>query len=133
MTRTIADIMTTELVTFQPDQDIHHAIHILLEKRISGAPVTDKSGKLVGILSRKDCLKIAFSARYHDDWGGLVQDYMVREVKTLDAGLDVIAAVQLFLEASFRRFPVMRDGELVGLVSRHDILSALSKNLWGQH
>lgn len=129
MTRTIADIMTTELVTFHPDQNIHQAIHTLLEKRISGAPVVDDAGKLVGILSRKDCLRIAFSSRYHDDWGGQVRDYMVCDVKTLDAGMDIIAAVQLFLDASFRRFPVMRDGQLVGLVCRHDILTALSKNL----
>jgi CBS domain-containing protein len=128
MTRTIADIMATELVTFHPNQDIHQAIHTLLEKRISGAPVVDNSGKLIGILSRKDCLRIAFSSRYHGDWGGLVQDYMVSEVKTLDASLDITAAVKLFLDASFRRFPVTRDGELVGLVSRHDILNALSKN-----
>ncbi len=129
MTRTIADIMTTELVTFHPDQNIHQAIHTLLEKRISGAPVVDDADKLVGILSRKDCLRIAFSSRYYDGWGGQVRDYMVIEVKTLDAGLDIVAAVQLFLGASFRRFPVMRNGELVGLVSRHDILTALSKNL----
>jgi len=129
MTRTIADIMTTKLVTFQPDQNIHQAIHILLEKRISGAPVVNDDGKLVGILSRKDCLKTAFNSSYHEGWGGQVRDYMVSEVKTLDADLDIVAAVQLFLDASFRRFPVMRDGELAGLVSRHDILTALSKNL----
>jgi CBS domain-containing protein len=129
MTRTIADIMTTELVTFHPDQNIHEAIHILLEKRISGAPVVDDAGKLVGILSRKDCLRIAFNTCYHDGWGGLVQDYMVIDIKTLDASLDITSAVQLFLDAPFRRFPVMRQGQLVGLVCRHDILNALSKNL----
>lgn len=129
MTRTIADIMATELVTFQPDQNIHQAIKTLLEKRISGAPVVDDSGKLVGILSRKDCLRVAFSSRYHDGRDGQVRDYMVSEVKTLDAGLDITSAVQLFLGASFRRFPVLREGELVGLVCRHDILAALNKNL----
>ena len=129
MTRTIEDIMSTELITFHPDQNIHQAIHILLKKRISGAPVVDDASKLVGILSRKDCLKTAFNSSYHDGWGGQVRDYMVSEVKTLDAGLDIVSAVQLFLDASFRRFPVMRDGELAGLVSRHDILAALSKNL----
>ena len=129
MTRTIADIMATELVTFCPDQNIHEAIHILLEKRISGAPVIDEAGKLIGILSRKDCLRIAFSTRYHDGRGGQVRDYMVGDVKTLDAALDITAAVQLFLDAPFRRFPVMRQGQLVGLVTRHDILSALNKNL----
>ena len=127
MTQTIADIMTTDLVTFQPDQNIHQAIHILLDKRISGAPVIDETGSLVGILSRKDCLKIAFSASYHDSWAEKVRDYMVSEVKTMDAGVDITSAAQMFLESSFRRYPVMRDGALVGIVSRHDILSALRK------
>ncbi len=129
MTRTIADIMTTELVTFHPDQNINQAIYTLLEKRISGAPVVDDAGQLVGILSRKDCLRVAFSSRYHDGWDGQVRDHMVTGVKTLDASLDIVDAVQFFLDASYRRFPVMRDGELVGLVSRHDILAALSNNL----
>lgn len=128
MTVTVADIMTADLVKFVPDQTIQHAIRVLLDERISGAPVVDEAGKLVGILSRKDCLKMAFSTRYHDDWGGLVQDYMVSEVETLDADLDVTSAMQRFLEAPFRRFPVMRDGALVGIVCRHDVLLALSGN-----
>ncbi len=129
MTRTIADIMATKLVTFNPDQNINQAINTLLEKRISGAPIVDEGGKLVGILSWKDCLRVAFSSRYHDGWSGQVRDYMVTEVKTLDASLDITAAVRFFLDASFRRFPVLREGELVGQVSRHDILTALSKDL----
>lgn len=127
MTLTIADIMATKLVSFSPDQNIHHAIRILLNQRISGAPVLDEIGKLVGILSRKDCFRIAFSARYHEDWGGPVKDYMVREVITLQADLDITSAIQRFLEAPFRRFPVMRNSELVGLVCRHDVLLALSE------
>ena len=76
MTRTVADIMATRLVTFSPDTNIHEAIRILLEKRISGAPVVDAAGALVGVLSKKDCLKIVFSSRYHDDRGGPVRDFM---------------------------------------------------------
>ena len=126
MTVTVADIMATDLVTFTPDQEIQHAIQILLNNRISGAPVVDDAGKLVGILSRKDCLRMAFSTRYHDDRGGPVRDYMVSEVETMEHDLDITSAVQRFLDAPIRRFPVMRNGELVGLVCRHDVLLALS-------
>ncbi len=128
MTLIIEDIMITKLITFQPNQNIHQAIQVLLDKRISGAPVVDDSGKMIGILSRKDCLKTALNARYHDDWGGLVEDFMQSDVKTLDASLDITSAVQKFIDTSFHRFPVMRDGQLVGLISRLDILTALSKN-----
>ena len=125
MTRTVADVMATRLVTFTPDMNIHEAIRILLEKRISGAPVVDADGALVGMLSKKDCLKIVFSSQYHDDWGGPVRDFMNMPVETLDAGLDLVSAAQLFLASHFRRFPVLRDGRLVGQVSRYDILKAL--------
>ena len=127
MTRTVADIMATELITFPPEMNIHEAIRILLDKRISGAPVVDAEGNLVGVLSKKDCLKIVFSTQYHDDWGGPVRDFMSAPVETLDADLDVVSAAQAFLESHFRRFPVLRDGRLVGQISRYDILKVLTE------
>ena len=127
MTRTVADFMATRLVTFRPEMNIHEAIAILLENRISGAPVVDEHGALVGVLSKKDCLKIVFSARYHDDWGGQVRNYMTSPVETMDAGEDLVSAAQIFIGSHFRRFPVLRDGKLVGQVSRHDILKVLTE------
>jgi CBS domain-containing protein len=126
MTRTVADIMATQLVTFSPDMNIHEAIRILLDKRISGAPVVDSNGALVGMLSKKDCLKIVFSSQYHDDWGGPVRDFMSVPVETLDADMGLVSAAQRFLASHFRRFPVLRDGKLVGQVSRYDILKVLT-------
>ncbi len=117
--------MTTRLVTLPPDMSIHEAIRILLSKRISGAPVVDATGALIGMLSKKDCLRIVFSAQYHDDRGGPVREYMSAPVETLDASLDVVSAVHRFLQSHFRRFPVLRDGRLVGQVSRYDILKSL--------
>ncbi|MBP7777251.1 MAG: CBS domain-containing protein [Acidobacteria bacterium] len=126
MTRTVADIMSTRLVTFSPEMNIHEAIRILLEERISGAPVVDADGALVGMLSKKDCLRIVFSSRYHDDRGGPVRDFMSTPVETMDAALDVVSAAQHFLSSHFRRFPVLRDGKLVGQVSRYDVLKGLT-------
>ncbi|MDH3231785.1 MAG: CBS domain-containing protein [Alphaproteobacteria bacterium] len=127
MMRTVADIMATRLVTVPPDMNIHEAIRILLDRRISGAPVVDDNGALVGMLSKKDCLKIVFSSQYHDDWGGPVRDFMSAPVETLDADLDLVSAAQAFLNSHFRRFPVVRDGQLVGQVSRYDILKVLTE------
>lgn len=129
MTRAISDIMATDLVCFQPDTNIHKAIHTLLARNLSGAPVIDASGALVGVLSKKDCLKMVFTTAYHQDRGGPVSDYMSAEVETLDADMDIVAAAQRFLDSPYRRFPVMRDGQLVGQVSRHDILKALAEDL----
>jgi CBS domain-containing protein len=125
MTRTVADIMVTRLVTFMPDTSIHDAIRVLLDRRISGAPVVDADGTLVGVLSKKDCLKIVFSSQYHDDRGGPVRDFMSTPVETLDAEQDFVSAAQRFLDSHIRRFPVLREGKLVGQVSRADILKVL--------
>lgn len=123
--QTVGDIMATELVTFTPETNIHDAIRILLDRRYSGAPVVDGSGGLVGVLSKKDCLRITFSTSYYEDRGGPVSDFMSTPAETLDADMDLVAAAELFLGSHFRRFPVLRAGRLVGQVSRHDILRAL--------
>ena len=127
MIRTVADIMTTQLITVSPDTSIHEAIRLLLKHRVSGAPVVDANGTLVGMLSKKDCLRVIYSARYHDDLGGPVRQYMSTPVETFEASLDLVSAVHRFLNSHFRRFPVLRDGHLVGQVSRYDILKSLAE------
>ena len=123
--RKVSEIMATRLVTFSPETSIHQAIRILLEKGLSGAPVVNDDGELVGVLSKKDCLRIVFSTSYYQDWGGAVREYMSPEVTTIDADTDLVSAAEFFLNSNFRRFPVLREGQLVGQVSRSDILGAL--------
>jgi CBS domain-containing protein len=126
---TVNDYMSSELVTFTPDMDIHRAIRLLLKGRISGAPVLDDQGGLVGILTKKDCLKIAFSASYHQEWGGNVSDFMSRDVQTVEADTDIVEVAERFLKSKFHRYPVMRSERLVGVISRHDVLRSL-EDLW---
>ncbi|WP_299345538.1 CBS domain-containing protein [uncultured Maritalea sp.] len=126
--RQISDYMTTELMTLLPDTGIVHAVSFLLEKNISGAPVVDANGQLVGVLSMKDCLKAALNASYYQDWGGAVSDYMSYPVETLEADLDIVETAEHLLSSHFRRFPVQRDGHLVGQISRADVLKALVDN-----
>lgn len=126
----IADYMARDLVTLAPDMEINRALHLLLDHRISGAPVVDASGALVGVLSKKDCLRAALNASYYQDWGDSVADYMSSDVHTLDAGLDIVTAAEAFLQSTYRRFPVMREGQLVGQISRADVLRALADQ-WG--
>lgn len=123
--RTVADYMARELVTLRPETEINSAMQVLLRRRISGAPVVSASGELVGVLSKKDCLKAALQSAYHHRPGGTVADYMSAQVETLDAHLEVLAACERFVASSFRRFPVLREGRLVGQISRADMLRAL--------
>jgi CBS domain-containing protein len=125
MTRSVAEIMTTQLVTFLPETNIHKAIKVLLEKRLSGAQIVDDTGELVGVLSKKDCLKVVFSTGYHQNRGGMVREYMSPEVTTIDADTDLVSAAETFLDSNYRRFPVLRESRLVGQISRCDILRSL--------
>lgn len=126
---TVQDFMTRDVVTFDPDMDVLEAARILVEKGISGAPVMDRLGNLVGVLSEKDCLKIALSAGYHSEWGGRVAEYMHPEVATMNADVSIVDAARRFMEVKYRRFPVLKDERLVGVISRRDVLRALS-TLW---
>lgn len=126
----VSDYMARDLITLRPEMEINRAMHILLENKISGAPVVDDNGWLVGVLSKKDCLKAALEASYYRDWGGIVSKYMSTNVETLDVGMDMIAVTNAFLKTEFRRFPVMENGQLVGQISRADALQAMSDS-WG--
>lgn len=129
MTPTVAEYMAKELITFTPDVEIISAMRTLIERGVSGAPVVDAGGRLVGVLSSKDCMRVAFDASYHQEWGGTVAEYMSAPAETIDATEDIIAASRRFLEGSYRRFPVLRNGKLVGQITRHDVLQALV-DLW---
>lgn len=121
----VSDYMAANLITFKPEMEMRRAISYLVEKRISGAPVVDDHGNLVGVLSEQDCMKMALSAGYHDDLGGLVQDYMSKSVSTIDADTSILKLAQLFIDSPYRRYPVLQNGRLVGQISRRDVLRAL--------
>ncbi len=121
----VSDYMAASLVTFSPETEMRLAISQLVEKRISGAPVVDDHGNLVGILSEQDCMKVALSSGYHDDYAGLVKDYMSKQVTTIDADTSILTLAQMFIDSPFRRYPVMQNNRLVGQVSRRDVLRAL--------
>lgn len=124
----IKTYMSRDLVTLTPDMEINRAMHLLIDHHISGAPVLDANGALIGMLSQKDCLKAALHASYYREWGDRVADYMSDQPETLDADLDLVEAAEAFLASAFRRFPVMSEGRLVGQISRSDLLKALADN-----
>jgi CBS domain-containing protein len=126
----VADYMTRDLITLTPETEINQAMSILLDRKISGAPVLDETGWLVGVLSKKDCMRAALSASYYRDWGETVADYMTRDVRTLDAAMGLVEAAEAFIASPYRRFPVLKEGRLVGQISRADILRGM-RDHWG--
>lgn len=125
--RPVTDYMTKEVVTFHPEQSIAEAMDTFLEMRISGAPVVDEEGKIVGILSEIDCMKIMVDEAMHNLPHGKIRvsEYMSDAVSTVSISADVLDVASKFLQTHFRRFPVTDfNGKLVGQVSRRDILQA---------
>lgn len=121
----VRDYMTTKLITFRPDADIFEAIETLQAHSISGAPVIDSNGQMVGIVSEGDCLKAIIKDIYYEEAGGKVSDYMSTEIATISPEDDIVDVAVEFQKQKRKRFPVLDDGELVGQISQRDILRAV--------
>ena len=145
------DVMTTNVITVGPDMSVRDLAAMLSERGISGAPVVDPSGRMVGIVSEGDLLHRAelgtekHSERRHSWWlehyaSGLAQDYvkshgravrdiMTRNVTTVTEDTS-LADIAMELETKrLKRVPVMRDGKIVGIISRSNLVRALGATL----
>ena len=122
---TVRDYMTKELVVFTPDMDIYAAIDALVKSEISGAPIVDENGKLVGIISQKDCLRTLANGVFHDAPAGPVSEYMTEAVMSIGPDMDIFTVADLFLNNVYRRIPVVEDDVVIGQISRRDILRAI--------
>jgi len=122
---TVQHYMTQNVVTVHKDLNIYKAIDKLLHHRISGTPVIDDSGYMVGILTEKDCLRIMANGSFHEMPGGPASRYMTEDVKTVTPEMDIFVVADLFLKNHFRRVPVIDGKKLVGQISRCDVLAAV--------
>lgn len=119
---TAGAIMTTDLVTVRPSASIEEAIEMLLNQGISGLPVTDDDGRLVGVITEFALLAVAYDNRVKNH---TVNQHMTREVITVDLNDSVSRVADLCIVHRVRRVPVMLDGRLVGIIARRDVLRAL--------
>jgi CBS domain-containing protein len=127
---TVREFMDRHVQTISPDLDIMDAVDFLLEKRVTGAIVTDSKGKLAGILTEFDCLRLLTHGDARAEAPrGKVKDFMTAQVQTIPPTMDIYYCAGLFMDVSFRRFPVVEDGRLVGAITRFDLLRAVHRYL----
>lgn len=139
-----ADIMTRQVVTLRVDDPVVEALRKLLDARISGAPVVDGSGALVGMLTEGDFMRrsetdterrrsrwLGFvlgpgrvAADYVHAHGRRVDEVMTCEPVTIAEDTPLDAIVELMESRRIKRVPVLRDGAIVGVVSRADLVRA---------
>ena len=121
----VEDYMARQLVTVGPHTGVAEAIGLLLKHKISGMPVVDEQGKLVGVLSERDCLKPLVDAQYFERPTTHVDELMSTEVSTVGPETGIMEVAEMFLNNRYRRFPVVENGQLVGQISRRDVLRAV--------
>ena len=122
----VSDIMTRQLILFNPTQTIHEVMEAFIKHKISGGPVVNNDGDLVGVISEADCMKEISDSRYFNMpiLDKSVAHFMTKKVDTIAANTSVFDAAALFSKSSRRRYPVMEKNILVGQVSRKDIVIA---------
>jgi CBS domain-containing protein len=137
----VKDVMTTDVVTVREDTSFKDTVELLVEHRISGVPVVDGDGRLVGLVTEADLVsKEAFDLRHRrplaavaelisgaSRWSGKASgltagQVMTDRVVTVTPREDVRAAARRMLDLGVKRFPVVDGGRLVGIISRHDLL-----------
>ena len=125
----VRDHMSTNLVTFHPEDSIDKVLEELTKRKISGAPVLDETGGLVGVISERDCLAEIIKGKYTNTvrFPAKVKEHMSTNVMTMDPEMSLFDAAQKFLECKIRRFPVLKNGHLVGQISLSDVIRAFPK------
>jgi CBS domain-containing protein len=142
------DVMTTDVITVDPDTAVQDVAKLLAERGISGAPVVDRSGRLVGIVSEGDLLhraEIGTAHRHRErrrSWwldhfaseaardyvkshGRTVKDIMTPSVVSVSEDTDLAEVAALLEARRIKRVPVLRDGKIVGIISRANLVRAL--------
>ncbi|AFU68248.1 CBS_pair domain superfamily protein [Psychroflexus torquis ATCC 700755] len=123
---TVRDCMSQNMILFNKAQSIIEVVEILIKFRVSGGPVVDDQKRVIGIISEGDCVKQISESRYYnmpmEDVS--VEKYMSKEVNTISPDVSLFDAANLFLKSKRRRFPVVENDRIIGIVSQKDILRA---------
>ena len=117
----VKEVMTRNVVSFREDTPVEEVAATLIEKRITGAPVVSAEGHVVGIVSETD----VFSKR-----GKFARDIMSPRVISVTEETGIDEAARLLIGERIRRVPVVKDGKMVGLLSRSDVLDFFARTRW---
>ncbi len=119
------DYMTPVKTVLAPDMSVYEAIDMLIASELSGAPVVDTSGHVIGILTEKDCLRVLSNSHLYNLTGGKVSDFMSEVKMRLSPEMDLLTVASKFLATNFTILPVLDGEKLIGRVTRRDMLRAV--------
>jgi len=117
----VSDVMTRDVLTVTPEQPVESAVSLIVEHRITGLPVVDHDRRCVGIVSESDVL---------GKRGRTVAEIMTTDVIAVEEDLSLAEAAEIMLTRRIRRLPVTREGRLVGILTRMDLLRYFGQTHW---
>ncbi|MGD0518750.1 MAG: CBS domain-containing protein [Thermoguttaceae bacterium] len=113
------DVMNTNVVAVDPDDVIENVMSTMIRLGISGLPVVDMAGQLLGIITEFDLLELVWNPNTSKN---KVYHYMTRDVRTVNEEEELIDVADLFQTLPIRRLLVMRGDLVVGIISRRDLI-----------
>jgi len=129
------DYMVTEVATVYPNDTISHARNLMLERGVKRLLVVDKEGKLVGILTLRDIVRILSSRRVPWKWrsleDSLIGTYMTKDPVTVTPDTTIYEAAKLMIELGISGLPVVRSNSLVGLLTKTDLIRYFAEKMGG--
>jgi CBS domain-containing protein len=124
----ISKFMDRVVPTLEPDTKILDAVDFLLQHRVTGAPVVDENGQLLGIITETDLLRLVTEGvKCQPPTDATVADFMTRDVVTIGPDTDIYYVAGIFLSHNFRRLPVLDQGRIVGAITRYDLLRVVHR------
>ncbi len=152
MLKSVAEVMTRDPLTVKPETPLREAIKILAEKRISGLPVVDDAGKLIGVISETDLMwqqagvtppayfmifdsviylknPVEYDRELHKALGQTVGEVMNQKPVTISPDKPLREAAKIMRDRKIHRLPVLDDSEqIVGILSLSDIIRDMAKS-----
>ena len=120
----IKPVMKTNVITVKKDTPVYDAIELLLNNHITGLPIVDDNDNLVGMITEKDVLKLLYANIKED---AKVEQFMTKDVVTFDESDNLTDLAECFIHNNFRRVPILKNGKIVGILSKKDIIAYILK------
>ncbi|MCX7623957.1 MAG: CBS domain-containing protein [Thermomicrobium sp.] len=115
------EIMTSDVIAVKPDTSVDEVARLLIQHRITGVPVVDDEQRVIGIVSEFDLIAKR---------GRVAADVMSRDVLAVSEDTPAETIADLIVQQRVRRVPVLREGRLVGLVTRADLVRLFALTRW---